>query len=473
MKPRPKKPNKGNSEKVTRKHYSEENMQKALKEVGKGMSKKLAAKTFQVPRATLQFRLKHPGHKLKPGPPTVLTPEEELIFVNWIKVSSRKGFPKRKEDLIKSVKDFLIKSKRKTSFKNGEKWFTLFLVRHPSLVFRTPEAVTAASSTVSEADVRGWFQQIKDYFVESNLFDILSDPSRVFNGDETNFVLCPKTGLVLSSKGDRNVYEVDHAQSKTSLTVMFTFCADGNLTPPMVIFPYKRLPGEITSQIPEDWGVGLSDNGWMNSDIFYEYIKNILHPHLVKTKKKFPIILFVDGHKSHLTLAVSELCTSLQIVLVALYPNCTRLLQPADVAAFKPLKTEWQKTVLEWRRTNPSQALTKIQFVPLLKHTLDKSLKPQTIVNGFRATGLCPWNEDAVDYSKCLGVKKNSQNVSNPNKQKPSRVLTYDDFVNIVGKQKINNIITGNLTPEEAIEPITNIWYFFSQNIDDMPKLNS
>ncbi|CAB3233215.1 unnamed protein product [Arctia plantaginis] len=80
MKPRPKKPNKGNSEKVTHKHYSEENMQNALKEVEK--------------------------------------------------------------------------------------------VRHPSLVFRTPEAVTAASSTVSEADVRGWFQQIKDYFVESNLFDI-------------------------------------------------------------------------------------------------------------------------------------------------------------------------------------------------------------------------------------------------------------------------------------------------------------
>lgn len=120
----------------------------------------------------------------------------------------------------------------------------------------------------------------------------------------------------------------------------------------------------------------------MNSDIFYAY-KNVLHPHLVKTGKKFPVVLFVDGHKSHLTYSVSELCTNLQIVLIALYPNCTLLLQPADVAAFKPLKTQWQKTVLEWRRTNPSH---KTQFVPLLKITMEKSIKSQTIINGLRAT---------------------------------------------------------------------------------------
>lgn len=130
------------------------------------------------------------------------------------------------------------------------------------------------------------------------------------------------------------MYEVDLAQFKSSLTVMFTFCAYGNLTSPMVIFPNKRLPAEIPSKIPKNWGVGLSDNGWMNSDIFYEYIKNVLHPHFVKTGIIFPVILFVDGHKSHLTYAVIEVCSNLQIVLITLYPNCTRLLQPANVPAF-------------------------------------------------------------------------------------------------------------------------------------------
>ncbi|CAH2091567.1 unnamed protein product [Euphydryas editha] len=357
------------------------------------------------------------------------------------------------------------KVKRKLYSKENLEKALVEITRHPKLAFRKPEAVTAASSNVSENDVRGWFRQIKDYFDENNLFHTLSDPRRVFNGDETNFVLCPKTGLVLSSKGERNVYEVDHAQAKTSLTVMFTFCADGNLTPPMVIFPNKRLPAEITSKIPEDWGVGLSENGWMNSDIFYEYIKNVLHPHLVKIGTIFPVILFVDGHKSHLTYAVSELCSNLQIVLISLYPNCTRLLQPADVASFKPLKTEWQKTVLEWRRTNPSQALTKTQFVPLLKVTIENSIKPQTIINRFRATGICPWNAEAVDYSKCLGTK--GEKTTSPQSKAPQitrdseKLLSKNEFVKLLGKSKVDCIEKGELTSEESIELIKRIWHFF------------
>lgn len=470
MKPSQKKSREKNSKKcIKRKIYTEENLQKALHEISKGMSKKLAAKTFSVPRSTIQFRLKHPDHRSKPGPSTILTDEEEQLFVDWIKISSKKGFPKRKEDLIKSVSDFINKSGRASSFKNGEKWFKLFLARHPTVTFRTPEAVTAASSTVSASDVRGWFEQIRIYMTENSYYDILADPSRVFNGDETNFVLCPKTGIVLRSKGEKNVYEIDHAQAKTSLTVMFTFGADGQVTPPMVIFPYKRLPGEITSKIPEDWGVGLSDNGWMNSDVFFEYIKNVLHPHLVRTGTQFPVVLFVDGHKSHLTYATSELCTNLGIILIALYPNCTRLLQPADVSAFKPLKTQWQKTVLEWRRNNPSQALTKTQFVPLLKDTIEKSLNPSTIINGFRATGLCPFNEDAVDYSKCLGTSnKNNITIAQPKHVTDNRVLTKDDFMKLLGESAIHKIDTRELRPEESSECLLKIWNFFTTSQNDL-----
>lgn len=235
------------------------------------------------------------------------------------------------------------------------------------------------------------------------MFEILSVPKRVLNGDETNFVLCAKTGVVLAPKGAKNVYEIDHAPARSSLTVMFTFAANGEITPPMVIFPYKRLPSEIASKVPSDWGIGLSDNGWMKTEIFSQYIEKVLHPHLVRNQVPFPVILFVDGHKTHLTYAVSELWFSLDIVLIALYPNCTRLLQPADVLAFRPLKGGSQKTVLEWRRDNPSQALTKVDFVPLLQETTNKCVKPDTVINGFRATGLCPWNSNAIDYSKCLG----------------------------------------------------------------------
>ncbi|KAJ8932257.1 hypothetical protein NQ314_014803 [Rhamnusium bicolor] len=113
----------------------------------------------------------------------------------------------------------------------------------------------------------------------------------------------------------------------------------------MVIFPYKRLPKTVVVSVPKEWGIGTSDNGWMKAELFYEYISIILHPHLIKEKVKFPIILFVDAHKTHQTYELSQLCSKLQIILVSLYPNATRILQPADVSSFKPLKNSWKKAL--------------------------------------------------------------------------------------------------------------------------------
>lgn len=83
-----------------------------------------------------------------------------------------------------------------------EKWYRCFLKRHPHLTVRTPEAITDASSKVSENDIRGWFRKVESYLERKEYQDILKDPTRVFNGDETNFLLCPNVGKVLVGKGN-------------------------------------------------------------------------------------------------------------------------------------------------------------------------------------------------------------------------------------------------------------------------------
>nr|CAI5848768.1 unnamed protein product [Callosobruchus analis] len=131
---------------------------------------------------------------------------------------------------------------------------------------------------------------------------------------------------------------------------------------------------------------------------------NVLHPHLKKAGVKFPVILFLDGHKSHLDRNLSDLCTKLEIILISLYPNATRVLQPADVSAFRPLKQGWRKGVLDWRRDNPNSELTKQNFAPILQKVIQNFEKNKANVsNGFRACGLYPWNAEAVDFTRCLG----------------------------------------------------------------------
>jgi hypothetical protein len=433
---------------IKRKIYNHDNLVKALEAVKCGMSKKLAAKTFHVPRGTIQFRLRKVDHQDLPGPSTVLTKNEEETLVKWIKDCCRKGFPRRKLDVQLSVAHFIKKANRKNPFKDGipgNKWYQLFLHRHPGLSIRAPEAVTASSAAVSEQDIRNWFIGIETYLKDNSYFTILSDPSRVFNGDESNFQLCPKSGKVIAMRGEKDVYEVDHASAKSALTVLFTFSANGDTTPPMIIFPNKRLPKDITLNVPGDWGIGLSDSGWMKAEVFYDYIKNVLHPYLLKTKRQLPVLLFVDGHKTHLSLEVSELCKSLDIFLVALYPNATRLMQPADVSAFRPLKQAWKESVLKWRRENPLAALTKTDFVPVLKEAVVNGIKPSTVINGFRTTGLCPWNCDAINFNKCLARQKTVENSNTEEKNNDNfkeKSLSKDTFYNIVGEKKLNALQT-------------------------------
>lgn len=204
---------------------------------------------------------------------------------------------------------------------------------------------------------------------------------------------------------------------------MFSFSASGMTVPPMIIYPYKRLPQSVASSVPDGWGIGMSDNGWMKSELFYEYITNIFHPFLQNQKIELPVILFVDGHRTHLTYQTSEVCTQLGIILIALYPNATRLLQPADVSAFKPIKENWKKTVLEWRREFPSLTFTKEKFAPLLQRVI-ANINKKNIINGFRTTGLYPWNPEAIDFTKCLGKSCNNKTMQ----LKYNNSLSRDDF---------------------------------------------
>lgn len=133
---------------------------------------------------------------------------------------------------------------------------------------------------------------------------------------------------------------------------MLTGSANGLVAPTTVLFKYKRIPQDIVNNFPKTWGLGKSDPGWMTCKAFFEFIANIFHRWLAKIQTTLPVTLFVDGHASHLSYQTSQFFESHGIILVALYPNATHLLQPMDVAVFRTLKEGWKKKVQEWRIKN-------------------------------------------------------------------------------------------------------------------------
>lgn len=147
--------------------------------------------------------------------------------------------------------------------------------------------------------------------------------------------------------------------------------AAGVLVPPLVMFPYKRLPAAICDKIPNDWSIGISENGWMKSESFYEYMTNVLYKWCLENKIKFTIIVYMDGHSSHATLSLSDFCLEHEIELISLYPNSTHITQPMDVSLFHSLKSSWKSNVTNFRLSNNGASLERRDFAPTLKVAIE------------------------------------------------------------------------------------------------------
>lgn len=96
----------------------------------------------------------------------------------------------------------------------GRKWYDSFLRRLPNLVHREAEGITKGRAIVTEQSIRKWFSDLKAFLVEQNATNLLEVPSRILNGDETSFSMCPKTGKVLAPKGYKNVYSVQRGNER-------------------------------------------------------------------------------------------------------------------------------------------------------------------------------------------------------------------------------------------------------------------
>lgn len=334
------------------------------------------------------------------GPPAILSKTEEKAIVDWILEMARAGFPVTMKEVVFSVQRLLKELKRPNPFKDncpGKSWMKGFMKRNPNISVRISQNLTRSRAVISKEHILNWFKEVETFLDQTQQKDILQDPRRIFNTDETAFFLNPKGGKVLAKKGDKTVYQQVNPDEKECLTVLVTGSASGAVPPPTVLFKYKRIPQEIAQNFPPEWGLGKTDSGWMTCEAFFEFIADIFHPWLEKEKIPLPVILFVDGHQSHLSLQVSQFCEKNGIILIALHPNATHLLQPMDVAVFRTLKEHWKKKVHEWRLSNlESPILKKKDFPKLLKEVIDTTLNATIFENGFRKCGLFPWNPEIV-----------------------------------------------------------------------------
>uniref|UniRef100_A0A2C9LK08 HTH CENPB-type domain-containing protein n=1 Tax=Biomphalaria glabrata TaxID=6526 RepID=A0A2C9LK08_BIOGL len=207
----------------------------------KRMSLRQASKNFNIPATTLHSKFcgKHPVVSRR----KFLTDDEEDKLKKWLIDLSSHGFGKTNSEVretakaIKNARDPTAESNHKTPTKQ---WLYAFYKRHPELVLRTPLSLGKERAVILPTNVHKWFLELQDCI---NRIDpsLLNDPARIFNADESGFTFDPKSRRVIACKGSKHVYTVTSG-CKTQVTVLACISAAGQYTPPLLIYPYKRIP---------------------------------------------------------------------------------------------------------------------------------------------------------------------------------------------------------------------------------------
>ena len=131
----------------------------------------------------------------------------------------------------------------------------------------------------------------------------------------------------------------------------------------------------------------------METGTFYEYIVIGLYPELVNKGVKFPVIIFLDGHKSHISLELHDFCNNVGIHMYCFVPHASHIMQPCDVGIFGPLKKEWRLAMSNYAQTT-TKIITKKNFAPIFDIAYKKSQNCTTIQNAFKRSGLYPFDAD-------------------------------------------------------------------------------
>ena len=386
-----------------KKSYTEADLLKAVRLVKTGkLSLRKACTEYKIPLGTLSNKCKDKFTQ-SVGHPTVFTSEEEEEFVKHAQLVGEWGFPFDYTDLRLLAKTYLSKSGRTVpQFRNNLPsidWARAFAKRHrESLVWRRCQNIKRARAQVSQS-------QFKEYF--SNLEKVLTNPdgskvpsSNIFNYDETNLSDDPGTKKCLFKRGVKYPDRVRDS-SKSATSIMFCGSADGTMLPSYVVYKSEHLWSTWTEGGPPGTRYNRSRSGWFDLQCFSDWFETVF----VRSVAGLPgrKVIIGDNLSSHFSEKVLSLAKENDISFTCLPPNSTHLAQPLDVAFYGPLKRSWRVVLDEWKTSQKKRsALVTKDALPGLLKKLYSTIYPSgdekssNLVAGFKKSGICPFNPEAV-----------------------------------------------------------------------------
>lgn len=358
---------------------------------------------FQILGEGVQKHKVHGGHKC----PRIFKQHQEEELANIIRFCDRRGFQLTVHDFAYLAYQYGadLPEKERPQYcrdphrcRMGRKWIKGFMERNPDIIEKMPQNLSISRAlSATQMNLRNWFSQTREMFESTGLLD---RPQNIWNVDEIGICDLQKMvkTLCVSREG---AYQVTGAERGKLTTVLALCNAAGVVVPPMVIFKGERVQAQWLDFAPKNMPIRATKSGYINANIFFEYMKMFVHFLNATGKLQEGNVLLLDCHYSHVfNLQFMDLMVANNIRVWSLHPHTTHAVQPLDSHPFKALKKEINNGLRNHNRSHMGKMITKEGFFQVFVPAWKKAMNISTIQGGFRDCGICPFNPQAVNWKR-------------------------------------------------------------------------
>ncbi|KAH7464036.1 hypothetical protein FOMA001_g17889 [Fusarium oxysporum f. sp. matthiolae] len=204
------------------------------------------------------------------------------------------------------------------------------------------------------------------------------------------------SGMVVTGAERRGRPESVQPGNREWITVIQAINAEGQAIPPFIIGAgqYHLANWYRDSNLPGDWAIATSQNGWTDNELGLEWLKHFDRCTTKRSNARYRLLILV-GHESHHSVDFEIYCKENKIITLCMPAHASHLLRPLDVGCFAVLKKAYGREIEHLIRCSITH-ISKTEFFPAFYAAFKATFTTSNIRGGFRGAGLAPFDPENV-----------------------------------------------------------------------------
>ncbi|KAG6990148.1 Tigger transposable element-derived protein 6 [Fusarium oxysporum f. sp. conglutinans] len=315
---------------------------------------------------------------------------EEQIIVQFLLDLDSRGFPARLR-FVEEIANSLLADRDASPV--GKRWAHNFVKRQPELKTRLFRRYDYQRAKCEDPTIiRGWFRLVQNTIAK---YGIRSDD--IWNFDETGFMMgLIMAGMAVTGSERQGRPKSVQPGNREWITVIQAINAEGQSIAPFIIGAgqYHLANWYRESNLPADWVIATSQNGWTNNELGLEWLKHFDRSTTKRSNARYRLLI-LDGHESHHSTDFEKYCKENKIITLCMPAHASHLLQPLDIGCFAVLKKAYGQEIEHLIRCSITH-ISKTEFFPAFYAAFKATFTESNIRGGFRGAGLAPLDPETV-----------------------------------------------------------------------------